>query len=82
MGETRLQVGAPTRCVKIQKLRKEALSPKENTEQVGLLKKANGFQGNTTRLPPWLSSSPRESWGGGCSPGARARQHPGHDLAE
>lgn len=43
--------------MKIQKSRKEALSPKENTKQVGLLKKVNGFQGNTTRLPPLLSSS-------------------------
>lgn len=81
MRETSLQVREPTKCVRIQKSRKEALSPKENTKQTGLLKKVNSFQGNTTRLPPSLSSSPCKSWGGGCSPGVRPTQHPGHDLA-
>lgn len=68
--ETCLQVRAATRCVKIQKSRKEALSPKKNSKQVGLLKKVNDCQGNTTHLPPLLSSSPHKSCGGGCSPGA------------
>lgn len=59
MRETSLQVRMPTRCVRIQESRKEALSPKENMKQEQrLLEKVNGFQGNTTRLPPLLRSSP------------------------
>lgn len=70
MRETSLQVRMPTRCARIQKSRKEALSPKENMKQEHhLLEKVNGFQGNTTRLPPSLSSSPCKSWGGGHNPG-------------
>lgn len=61
---------AHTRCVRMQKSRKEALSPEENVKEQEqcLLEKVNSSQGNTTRLPPSLSSSPCKSWCGGHGP--------------